>query len=592
MNTGCRLAGLFLFSALTMAPVAGWSVVVSSVGALQTAVDSANSGGDKNILIADGVYDMRGVALFITMDGVTVRSASGNRSRVVLDSQYVEGGTSGIFRIVSSSVTIADLTLKRPHFHAIHISPAAGRSTQNVQIRNVHIIDPGEQAIKINPDDPDSATYTVNNGTIKNCLIELTDAGRTQLTSEYPCYTGGIDGHWAANWTVQDNVIRGFWCSDALSEHGIHFWNNSSNIVVERNKVIDCDRGIGFGLGSDGNTGGIIRNNMIYHGPDHGYSDVGISLESTPDAQVYNNTVFHEHAYAAIEYRFAATTDTLIANNLTNRAIDPRDLASGTESHNLTTALAAWFTNTTAGDLHLASAVGSVVDQGEAVPGLTDDFDRGVRPYGAGYDIGADEYGAGPPLPPSPPPVVPEGVNMAPVLHLLGDRDEREVLHQDFEVWPPAGWSIVNNDGDCVWESNDATGEDNHAGGEGMAAAANADDCGSGKKMNTELRSTVIDLSMAESAQLSYVASYDDSPSGTGENADYADVDISTDGGITWTNLLRWAGSDHDRIGPGEAVTIDLTPYTGSIFTVIRFHYYAPEWDWWWMIDQVKVTRK
>ena len=589
MNTGCRLAGLLLFSALTMAPAAGWSVLVSSVGALQTAVDSANSGGDKNILIADGVYDMRGVALFITMDGVTVRSASGNRSGVVLDSQYVEGGTSGIFRIVASSVTIADLTLKRPYFHAIHISPAAGRSTQNVQIRNVHIIDPGEQAIKINPDDPDSATYTVNNGTIKNCLIELTDAGRTQLTSEYPCYTGGIDGHWAANWTVQDNVIRGFWCSDALSEHGIHFWNNSSNIVVERNKIIDCDRGIGFGLGEDrGSTGGIIRNNMVYHGPDHGYSDVGISLESTPDAQVYNNTVFHEHAYAAIEYRFVATTDTLIANNLTNRAISQRDGAAGVESHNLTTALAAWFTNTTAGDLHLASAVGSVVDQGGAVPGLVDDFDKGVRPYGAGYDIGADEYGAGPPPPPSPPPVVPEGVNMAPVLHLLGDRPEREVLHEDFEVWPPPGWSIVNNGGDCVWNSNSNLGKPNYAGGSGDAAAASADDCGLDTMMNTDLLSPVFDLSMAEEATLSYIAAYNDWSS----HADYADVSISTDGGSSWTSLLRWEGVDHSASGPGEAVTLDLTPYAGSIQTRLRYRYYAPAWDWWWMIDQVRVTRK
>jgi hypothetical protein len=582
-----RLAGslLFLMLSLNSSPV--WAVVVGSVGALQSAVDNANSGGDKTILIANGIYDLSGVALSITADGVTVRGASGTRSAVVLDNHYVAGGTSGIFRILASGVTIADLTLRRPYFHAIHISPAATRSTGNILIQNVHIIDPGEQAIKINPDNPDAATYTVNNGTIKNCLIELTDAGRSQLTSEYPCYTGGIDGHWAANWKVQDNVIRGFWCSDALSEHGIHFWNNSSNILVERNKIIDCDRGIGFGLGEDrGSTGGIIRNNMIYHGPDHGYSDVGISLESTPDAQVYNNTVFHAHAYSAIEYRFAATTGTLIANNLTNRAIDPRDFATGTESHNLTTAQASWFVNTSAGDLHLASAVSSVVDQGMAVPGLTDDFDRGARPFGAGYDIGADEYGAGPPPPPPPPPVVPEGINMAPVLHLLGDRPERTVLQEDFESWPPAGWSIINNGGDCVWQTNTASGRDNYAGGSGMAAAANSFDCLSGARtMNTDLLSPLLDLSMAEEATLSYISAYFDF-----SGNDYAEVAISTNGGTTWTPLLRWE-EDHSPIGPGEAVTLDLTPYAGSIMTRLRFRYEGV-WDWWWMIDQVRVTRK
>ncbi|MFZ5798836.1 MAG: right-handed parallel beta-helix repeat-containing protein [Desulfobulbaceae bacterium] len=389
------LTGGLLFFMMGLSSIAGGTVLVGSVGALLDAVESANNGGDKTILIADGTYDLSGVALFITVDGVTVRSASGNRSGVVLDSHYVEAGTTGIFRIVSSSVTIADLTLKRPYYHAIHISPAAGRSTENILIQNVHIIDPGEQAIKINPDDPYAATYTVNNSTIKNCLIELTDTGRTQLTSDYPCYTGGIDGHWAGNWTVQDNVIRGFWCSDALSEHGIHFWNNSSNIVVERNRIIDCDRGIGFGLGEQGNSGGIIRNNMIYHGPDHGYSDVGISLESTPDAQVYNNTVFHVHAYPAIEYRFAATTGALIANNLTNRDIWQRDGASGTESRNLTAAQASWFVNAVAGDLHLASAVSGVIDQGMALTGLTDDFDKEKRPQGRGIELGADEVLSG-----------------------------------------------------------------------------------------------------------------------------------------------------------------------------------------------------
>lgn len=367
------------------------AVVVDNVGALQVAVVDANAGGDKNILIADGEYDLSGVALSITADGVTVRSASGKRAAVVLDNKYDAGGTSGIFRILASHVTIADMTLKRPYYHAIHMSPN-GADTTGILIDNVHIIDPGEQAIKINADARDNVTYSVNNSTIKNCLIELTSVGRSNLTyTGYPCYTGGIDGHWADNWQVQDNVIKGFWCSDGLSEHGIHFWNNSSNILVERNQIIDCDRGIGFGLGTDGNSGGIIRNNMIYHGPDHGFSDVGISVESTPNAQVYNNTIYHGHDYSAIEYRFAGTANILIANNLTNRSIWQRDGASGQVVNNFTLAQATWFKDVAAGDLHLAGSISDVVDKGQAISGLTDDFDAETRPLGGGYEIGADE---------------------------------------------------------------------------------------------------------------------------------------------------------------------------------------------------------
>lgn len=394
-----RISSLLFFVFILQFATPGGAVVVNSVGSLQAAINSANGGGDKNILIADGVYNLAGVVFYISADGVTVRGQSGNRDAVVLDSNYIEGGTSGIFRIVSSNVTVRDLTLKRPYQHAIHISPGGGSDITGILIDNVHIIDPGEQAIKINADTYDNPSYRANNGTIQNCLMELTDVGRTKLTSpSHPCYTGGIDGHWAINWTVKDNTIRGFWCADALSEHGIHFWSDSVNILVERNLIIDCDRGIGFGLLSQGqvrgNRGGIIRNNMIYHGPDYGVSDVGISLEATPDAQVYNNTIYHVHNYSAIEYRFDTTTNILIANNLTNRPISLRDGATGQVTSNVTNASQSWFVNPAGGNLHLAGSIGSVVDQGINIAGLTDDFDKEKRPQGRGIDIGADELTA------------------------------------------------------------------------------------------------------------------------------------------------------------------------------------------------------
>ncbi len=398
------------------------AAVVNSVAALQGAVNAANSGGDKNIRIADGVYDLSGIALQISADGMSIRSESGDRNAVILDNHYIEGGTSGIFRIVSSNVTIADMTLQHPYYHAVHISPAGTAAIENIVLDNLHIIDPGEQAVKINAS---ASGPNISNGTIQNCLIELTDTGRTKLTyTGYPCYTGGIDGHWSVGWTIRDNVIQGFWCSDGLSEHGIHFWKNSSNILVERNKIIDCDRGIGFGLGSDGNSGGIIRNNMISHGSDHGYADVGISIESTPDARVYNNTVYHEHNYSAIEYRFAASADILINNNLTNRAITRRDGATGQVENNITSALPAWFINPSAGDLHLASALTRLVNQGLAINGLTDDFDKGIRPYNGGYDIGADEFGSGESTPPPPPTPQPGKNSITPVFLLLLENTE------------------------------------------------------------------------------------------------------------------------------------------------------------------------
>jgi hypothetical protein len=132
---------------------------------------------------------------------------------------------------------------------------------------------------------------------------------------------------------------------------------------------------------------------MIYHDTTEGFADVGIAIETCPDGQVYNNTIYHEHSYLnAIEYRFAATTNAFIANNLTNKNIQARDGASGIDTSNVTNAQAGWFVDIPTGDLHLDYAVTAVVDQGIAITGLTHDFDGDPRPQGAGYDIGCDEY--------------------------------------------------------------------------------------------------------------------------------------------------------------------------------------------------------
>ena len=386
---GLRIVLSFLCMGV-FGPVAA-DVVVSSVSELVKAVNNTQSGGDRTILVRDGNYQLSGQYLRIAVNGVTVRSQSGNRESVILDGNYQ---TTEIFQVVASDVTLADLTLKRAQDHPIHVMGGSSNDVENTLINNVHILDPGEQAIKINP----SGVYSAHSGIITNSLIELTAAGRDFVEKDtsngYPCYTGGIDAHGAAGWTIQDNEIRGFWCSTGLSEHGVHFWSNSSGTKVERNLIIDCDRGIGFGLGSSGHSGGIIRNNMIYHGQDHGDSDVGISLESATGAQVYNNTIFHEHGYPnAIEYRFAASNNLSIVNNLTNRAITSRDGGTAVQlANNITNAAADWFTDAAVGDLHLRSERSGVTGVALAISGLSDDFDKQNRPLGTGADIGADEY--------------------------------------------------------------------------------------------------------------------------------------------------------------------------------------------------------
>ncbi len=381
-------SGVILLLATTLLPLTAAAVQVANVAQLENAINQANAGGDKNIVIQSGTYHLNGVYLHLSADNITISGATGSRDAVVLDGDYV---TTEIFQVVGSSITIKNLTLKRAVYHPIHVFPSTKNVTGTV-IDNVHIIDPGQQAIKINQNV--AKTYSANSGTVKRSKIELTASGRSQVWQiNGSCYTGGVDGHHATGWIIADNDIEGFWCENDLSEHGVHFWSFSADTVVERNTIINCDRGIGFGLGSSGHVRGIIRNNMIYHDSGHTHSDVGISLESASDAQVYNNTIFQQQSYPnAIEYRFAATSNARITNNLTNKAISSREGGSGTLSSNITSAQSSWFTNPTTGNLHLAYRVSAVVDKGNYVAGLQDDFDGERRPMGSGIDIGADEF--------------------------------------------------------------------------------------------------------------------------------------------------------------------------------------------------------
>ncbi|MBI5029355.1 MAG: hypothetical protein HZB51_02420 [Chloroflexi bacterium] len=393
-------------------PATGAIVNVSTVGQLESAVNNATSG--TTILIADGTYNLNGVYLRIDVPNVTARSASGNRDAVILDGNY---DTTEIIQIVASNVTIADLTLREAYYHPIHVMSTSSSDTNNTLVYNVHIIDPGEQAIKINPYTGDYAAYFTDNGIVACSHIELTDVGRTQIRNN--CYTGGVDAHQSRGWVIRDNVIEGFWCQSGLSEHGVHMWNSCAETIVERNLFRNNARGVGFGMATNA-TGkrmypglcptasgyvdhyaGVIRNNFVVatdsrlFDSQYGF-DCGICLWNACNARALHNTVYTAdpvHTFSAIEWRFANTNADII-NNLVNDALMPRDGATATQSGNLTNAQASWLIDPSIGDLHLRSTATNAIDHAAVVTGVSDDYDGNLRPNGSASDVGADEYQA------------------------------------------------------------------------------------------------------------------------------------------------------------------------------------------------------
>jgi len=374
---------------------------------LRGIVAAARTGA--TILLHDGVYDLtHGDAadrLSFDTPGVVLRSASGKREAVVLEGGY---GTNELVTIQASDVVIADLTIARAFDHPVHISGPSGQPIVGVILHNLVVEDPGQQAIKINPIDDGF----VDDGVVECSLIKLTAAGRPHIRGK--CYTGGIDAHRAWGWVVRRNRVEGFWCDEGLSEHGIHFWNASRDTIVEENVILDCARGVGFGLreaggsrdypddpypkvGYMGHIDGMIRNNFIAAGEPGLFAseagfDTGIGLEQAHGAEVHHNSVASTQtpSSSSIEWRWSNTLAE-ISNNVATSLLKPRDGGAAALVTNLENAPLNWFSAIANGDLHLTVIAQPAIDGGTPLSPGTADADIDLESRDSTPDIGADE---------------------------------------------------------------------------------------------------------------------------------------------------------------------------------------------------------
>src|SRR5690606_3816565 len=161
-----------------------------------------------------------------------------------------------VIRVAGQGFTLQHLTVARSRYHLIQI--VGEEDADGAVIRDCIMRDAYEQMIKISLDVGNPGD-SADNGLVENCLFEYT-AG---IGPQY--YIGGVDAHGAKNWVIRGNTFRDIKSpTTEVAEHAIHFWTNSADTLVEGNLIIDCDRGIGFGLGDRGHVRGIIRNNMVY----------------------------------------------------------------------------------------------------------------------------------------------------------------------------------------------------------------------------------------------------------------------------------------------------------------------------------------
>ncbi|MEU5942833.1 S8 family serine peptidase [Micromonospora sp. NPDC047548] len=162
-----------------------------------------------------------------------------------------------------------------------------------------------------------------------------------------------------------------------------------------------------------------------------------------------------------------------------------------------------------------------------------------------------------------------------------GYRYSSDGVYEPFDgTTVPAGWSVVDGLGNGqVWQFNDPGKRGNLTGGTGNFAVLDSNMYGSNQRQDSSLVSPVVDLTNVAAP----VIRFNEDHRQWGANR--ADVDLSLDGGTTWTNVLREA----DPVRGPQVTEVKIPQAAGNAQTRVRFRYYNSVWGWWWQVDNVLI---
>lgn len=369
---------------------------VSTVDELFEAARQVKPGG--TILIEDGTYYMPRY-FEITTDNVTLRSASGNREKVILDgARSMHGELVGITRC--TGVTIADLTIQNIKWNGFKLN--SDSNIQNVTIYNCIIHNIWQRGVKgVRVPENNREEMRPKNCKIQYCLFyndhpkRFSDDPNDTPDNFDGNYIGGIDVMYAKNWTISDNVFIGIQGRTGEARGCVFMWHHGEDCIIERNIIINCDTGIALGNSSGIGEGQssvhctrfIVRNNFLTNTPEN-----GILADYTHNCQIVNNTIHDPDSRLKRLIRIVHDNDgLLVSNNILSGPEMRIESNSDFEiKNNLTRNLTSLFVNPSKGNLHLSTPDQSIVDLAMPLPAVQDDIDQEPRPDNP--DLGADEW--------------------------------------------------------------------------------------------------------------------------------------------------------------------------------------------------------
>ena len=372
-------------------PPQGEAVRVATVDELLTAVDRI--GPRSTILLANGHYKVPRVIVLQGKRDLTIRSASGDPTKVTLRGKGWDSNARGddILHIGQcDGVTIADLTFADCRSYGIKVE--AENAPKSIDIYNCRFRDIGVRAIKGSAgNDPNIRAVK---GSVRYCSFENTRVPPADWLYGGD-YISAIDMMALEDWTFSDNCFRNIKGRNGGGRAAIFIWVRSRQVVVERNLIIDCDRGVAFGNPGQSTANlagerlayvsdGMIRNNFIVGG-----ADCGIELWYAERIKVFNNSIWRPERNWSRGIRVGnGTLQTEIVNNLVHGEIR-LDGGEAQLRQNLTRRLDGYFVDPASGNLALTSAARETIDQGVALPEVTDDIRQ--RPRSGRPDLGAWE---------------------------------------------------------------------------------------------------------------------------------------------------------------------------------------------------------
>jgi len=375
---------------------AGPVVRVGTARALYEAARTCKPG--TTILLAGGVYELSRPVV-IAADRITLRGAGGDREKVILDRGGGRGRRDACVLVAGADdVLIADLTCRDCDGHGIQIAPHVG--AQRTRIHNVKFHNIWTRGVKgshpkyghepIGPDREEILRKRPTGGEIRYCLF--VNDHRKKLDDPFRGdYVGGIDMMWLKGWVIADNVFVGIRGRNGGGRGAIFIWVHSEDVVVERNVIIDCDRGICFGNPSGSRphmTRGMVRNNFVVGG-----AGKAVEMCRTVDTRVCHNTVAARSVdHPLTVHFFQGARGGQFHNNIVHgRASLEAGVASG---GNIVGDCTGWFANRAVGDLHLTDKAARALGAGRPLKDVPQDFDGQKR--ASPPAVGADEP-AGPP---------------------------------------------------------------------------------------------------------------------------------------------------------------------------------------------------